>query len=799
MAYKLIIAEKPSVAASIAKLLGANTPHREKATGYLEGGGYRVTWAFGHLVGLDSPEKMGFPAGTLPIFPEQWNTHIIEYQKADMNAAVNKQMKTIDTLFKGADEIIVATDAGREGELIFRYIYEYLGCTTPFKRLWISSLTDQAIRQGMNNLRPSREMEALSQAAHARSEADYLVGFNASRALRMASGYKGNLSLGRVQTPVLVMVCDRFKANKEFVPTPYWQISAIVHKEMTNFNVLSKRKYNKEDEARADERTVAASKEMRVVNVEKKQTVSKPPLLYDLTSLQRAANTKCGLTAEQTLKVAQSLYEKKFLSYPRTGSRYIPEDVFKTIPALIDKVTGYERFNKAATELKGKKLCRKSVDDTKITDHHALLPTENIPTGLSGDEKTIWEMVTGRMLEAFGEDSLADRTVIELDCAGIRFLASGSVPVKTGWKSVFGVDEASEESDKKKAGEEEDNNKSLPSVRQNEILPAGKVETVRKTDSAPSIYTDASLLADMETCGKKIDDETLREAMKDVGLGTPATRAATIETLITRGYIYRQSKKLLPTELGNAIANTVRGRKIADVKTTGEWEYQLTQIENGRANKADFDKRIKQYVLEIINDLTDNCKSFDGMSVSKEPTRTCPCCGRPMKNQKYSVTCEQDSGGCGFRISREIAGKKLPESAINALASGKETAIIKGFKSKSGKSFDARLATDIDNKKVVFHLNATTQETQTIEGLICPCCGDTLIDDKWKLTSGCGFILYKSQCGVQLTLEQIRAIISGKPVYIKNMTSKAGKKFNASVKINTLQKKTEFVFDKNNK
>ena len=794
MSYKVIIAEKPSVAGSIAKIVGATEPHRQKANGYLEGNGYRVTWAFGHLVGLDRPEDMGFPGETLPIFPEEWKTHVIQSTKGDSAAIVSKQMKIIEDLFKGASEIIVATDAGREGELIFRYIYEYLNCRTPFRRLWISSLTDQAIREGMDTLIAGSEMDALSKAAHARSEADYLVGFNASRALRLSSGFKGNLSLGRVQTPVLCMIVDRYEQNKNFKPTPYWQISAIVHKDMANFDVLSKRKYENQQEAEEDQKAVSASKEMRVISVEKKRVATKPPLLYDLTELQRQANTKHGFTAEETLKVAQSLYEQKFLSYPRTGSRYIPDDVFKTIPRLIEKVGAYARFADAATDLADIKLCRRSVDNSKVTDHHALLPTDNVPSSLQGNEKIIWEMVAGRMMEAFGEDSLSDRTSVELDCAGIRFAASGSVPVKAGWKSVFGAN-VEEEKKNDDENDSEPDSGPLPELRQNEILPAGQIKTLRKETKPLPIYTESSLLGDMQTCGKKIEDEELREAMKDVGLGTPATRAAIIETLLTRSYIARQGKKLIPTELGTGIANTVKGRKIADVQTTGEWERELSRIERGIIKKEAFDKAIHDYVLDIIDDLQKNCRQLEGMSVSAEPTRTCPCCSKPMKNQKFSVTCDETAGGCGFKINREIAGKKLPASAINTLAEGKETGQIKGFKSKSGKSFDCKLGVDRQQKKVIFILNQAAAGP-AMQGLVCPCCGDTLADDKWKLTSGCGFTLYKTQGGIPLKEEQIKTLLSGGKTYLRGMTSKAGKKFNATLKINTKDKKMEYIFDK---
>lgn len=790
--YTVIIAEKPSVAAGIAKIVGANTPHRNGPGGYTEGNGYRVTWAFGHLVGLKRPEDMGFPGTMLPIFPEKWETGIIEYKDAKMGATVKRQMETLATLVSGARKIIVATDAGREGELIFRYIYEYIGSTTPFDRLWISSLTDEAIRGGIDNLVPGRDMDRLSEAAHARSEADWLVGFNASRALRLATGFKGNLSLGRVQTPVLCMVCERYNANKNFVPTPFWQITALAHKDMTNITVLSERKYTTEAAAKEDMARAQASHEMHVTKVEKKQVTSKPPLLYDLTSLQRAANTRYGLTAEETLKVAQSLYEKKYLSYPRTGSRYISDDVYKTIPTLIAKAEGYDRFSEAAKDLKGKKLCRKSVDGSKVTDHHALLPTEVFPTDLSGNEQKIWEMVCGRMLEAFGEDSLSERTNVTLFSGGVPFKATGSVLLKAGWKAVFGVKETDDE---KKGGDEgaekdESDNGNLPPLKEGEILPAAKFETVRKTDKPLPIYTDASLLGEMETCGKKIEDEELRESMKDVGLGTPATRAATIEVLIKRGYIVRTGKKLLPTELGLQIYGIVKGRKIADVKTTGEWERELSLIEQGKKRKEDFDRAIHQYVLDIIEDIRTNCHSLEGVSTSAEPVRTCPVCGKKMTNGKFSVLCDPAGGGCGFKINREVAGKKLPASAIQALAGGKATAVINGFLSKSGKSFNARLGIDSENKKVIFVFD----DAPAVNGKACPLCGHDLTDDRWKLTCGCGFTLYKKMNEVTLSTEQLDGLLSGKAVTVKGMTGKSGKKFDAKLSINKESGKVEYDF-----
>lgn len=798
MAYKVIIAEKPSVAAGIAKIVGANTPHREKANGYLEGNGFRVTWAFGHLVGLQSPEQMGFDSGQIPMFPDVWKTKIITKRvngKDVEDPIVKKQMKIIESLFAGADEIIVATDAGREGELIFRYIYEFLGSHTPFSRLWISSLTDEAIRKGMNEIKDGNCYQTLSDAAHARSEADWLVGFNASRALRLYTGYKGAISLGRVQTPTLGMICQRYEDNKNFVPTPFWQVSVDTEKNSTGFNVLSEKKFSTEDDAAASLAKVKGARQLKVMNVEKKRSSTKPPLLYDLTALQRAANSKFGLTADETLKIAQALYEKKFTTYPRTGSRYVPEDVFKTIPDLLKKVSSYPELGQHAAALSGKKLCRKSVNDAKVTDHHALLPTGVLPSGLTATEEKIYRLICGRMIEAFGEDSVADVTTVTLDAGGVIFKTRGSVPVYLGWKAVFGGDAAE---DKKEDGEENENTK-LPEMTEGDLLPINNAEVVRKTDKPLPIYTDSSLLGEMETCGKKIDDEAMREAMKDVGLGTPATRAATIEALIQRNYVVREKKKLLPTEFGLQIWSMVKGRKIADVKTTGEWERDLAIVEQGGQKVSDFYKGIKTFVNEILDDLKANCKPIDAAAMAKEPTRTCPICGHTMKNQKFSVTCDTEEGGCGLKIPRSVCSKALPSTAIDKLCKGTQTSVIKGFVSKaSGKKFDAALAVDKDAKKIMF-VFPNAAPTMDTEGLVCPKCGKPLSDVRSFLKCECGFILWKTQYGAMLSEKQIKGLLSGGKVLVCGMKSKAGKKFDAKLFLNRETWSTDMEFNNKKK
>lgn len=794
MSYRLIIAEKPSVAGSIAKIVGATTPHRDGPCGYLEGRGYKVTWAFGHLVGLQSPSQMGLGRENLPMFPEKWATKILGKKgksgKEEPDPMTNKQMKTIENLFNGASEIIVATDAGREGELIFRYIYEHLGCRTPFSRLWISSLTDEAIRKGLDNLKEGHEYDNLSAAAHARSQADWLVGFNASTALTVFSGYKGIVSLGRVQTPTLGMICQRYEDNKSFVPAPYWILSVKTSKDSIKFEVASEKKYEIETNADEDLRRTKQACQLRVKNVEKKQTHSKPPLLHDLTSLQRVANSRYGLTAEDTLKAAQSLYERKFLTYPRTGSRYIPADVFMEVPALIDKLCMYSPFTTAAQALKGKKLCRKSVNDSKVTDHHALLPTGVLPTDMTDKERKVYDLVCGRTLEAFGEDHVADVTNVILTAGEVRYKAHGSVPVYMGWKAVFGTDAE----DKEGESDDEEKNIRLPELKEGELLAIDSAEKVLKHTKPLPIYTDSSLLGEMETCGKRIDDEEAREAMKDVGIGTPATRAQTIEILIRRDYIYREKKKLIPTELGLSVWHIVKGRKISDVKTTGEWERDLSLVEAGKMTSQKFNAGIENFVRDIIEDLRENCTRLEGME-SQEPVRKCPSCGKDMKNMKYNILCDPANGGCGYKVPREVAGKKLPAKAIEALCAGKPTQKIKGFKSKSGKSFEAVISSNLETKELKFVFDS--EPMVKTSGLICPLCGLELKDENALISCECGLQIWKTVCGKALTETNIKTILSGRTAMVYGMTSKrTGKKFDAGVRLNRERKNTELVFNK---
>ncbi|HPI00404.1 MAG TPA: DNA topoisomerase, partial [Chitinophagaceae bacterium] len=528
---KLVIAEKPSVARELAKVLGATT----KRDGYIEGREYSFTWAFGHLIQLAQPEAYGYSewsAANLPMLPEKFQ--LLPNQKYnatkkqyESDAGVLKQLAVIQKLFNDGEEIIVATDAGREGELIFRYIYYYLQCKKPFKRLWISSQTDKAIIEGFKNVEEGKKYDRLYDAAKGRSEADWLVGMNATRALTIASGIKGVFSIGRVQTPTLAIICERYNAHQNFIPAIYFKVLLSFNKDNIPFTAISEKSYTTKEEA-LQAQTAATTKEHgNITSIDIEDKKESPPLLYDLTALQREANKKYGLTANKTLEIAQDLYERKLITYPRTGSRYIGEDVFEKISALIAQFETHALFGVAASYLKGKKLHTKSVNDGKVTDHHALLPTENIVSELVGDALSIYNLIVYRLLEAFHEDCLKKAIHITID-AGANYVVNGTTIMHLGWRMVKNQQEEEEEKT------EENSNAKLPTLAKEEQLSIVQSAVEQKQTKPKPIHNEASLLAAMETCGREIEDEELKEAIKETGLGTPATRASIIETLCAR-------------------------------------------------------------------------------------------------------------------------------------------------------------------------------------------------------------------------------------------------------------------------
>ena len=668
-----IIAEKPSVARDIARIVGANS----RQDGYLEGNGYFVTWAMGHLIALAMPEAYGFTAykaEDLPIRPNPFQLIVRQVRKDKeyiSDPAALKRLKIIRSCFDRADRIIVATDAGREGELIFRWIYAHLGCRKPFYRLWISSLTDKAIREGMANLKSGNNYENLYHSAQARAEADWLVGINASRALSIAR--RGGYSLGRVQTPTLAMVCRRYIENRDFSSAPYWKLSAFTEKEGMSLKAIGVIDYESESSAQTALAALRSQSRLTIESVTRKVGHTSPPLLYDLTALQKEANRCHGFSADKTLSIAQSLYEKKITTYPRTGSRYISEDVFEEVPVLLRKI-GKTLSNP---------LNRHSVDNDKVTDHHAIIPTGETPQGLSADEVTVYQMVVTRFVEAFSPDSEEERVQVQFTDDTNIFTWKACRQISLGWKAV--QKNKATETEEKEDGDEQVLS-SLPNLTEGEVLPLVDAEiTEHKTKPKP-LYTEATLLSAMENAGREVEDAESKKAMAECGIGTPATRANIIETLILRDYIRREKKAIVPTEKGLAVYEIVKDKKIANAEMTGSWELALAAIEAGKMPSERFAQGINSYVGTICEEL---------LSLSSEqksyPVYRCPKCGQQSVGIYAKVAkCRHET--CGFHVFREVCGIRLSEDNIRDLISSGRTPILKGLTSKAGKKFNARLA-----------------------------------------------------------------------------------------------------------
>lgn len=672
---KTIIAEKPSVAREIAQIVGAT----KREAGYLSGNGCNVTWAFGHLVTPALPDGYGikgFHRDNLPILPSVFSL-VPRQVKTDKGYKADNdvlaQIKVIAQLFRESDKIIVATDAGREGELIFRYLYEYIGCATPFDRLWINSLTDKAIRDGLENLKSGNKYDNLYYAAKARSEADWLVGINATQAITIAAG-RGTYSLGRVQTPTLAMVCSRYWENKQFVSDAFWQLHVSTDgkgkDEVLKFS--SDDKWKDKRPAEDFYQAIRNSGTITVTKVDRKETTQETPLLYDLTTLQKEANTKHGFSADKTLSIAQKLYEAKLITYPRTGSRYIPEDVFAEIPALLITLKGSSTWGSHVNSMG--EPTRRSVDDTKITDHHALLITGVKANNLSSDDAVIYHMIIGRMLEAFSEKCIKDVTTVSAICSEVVFTLKGFVVKQKGWRAIYG---------------EETEETVLPEWVEGDVLPVKACSLTEGKTKPKPLHTEASLLAAMETAGKEMEDEELRQSLKTCGIGTPATRASIIETLFQREYMVRQKKALVPTEKGLALYSVVKDMHIADVEMTGEWELSLACIESGEMQAETFRKGIEVYTTQITTELL----TCDKLFTHKETECLCPKC-KTGTMQFFGKVVRCNNPSCVFPVFRQIAGKTLTDQDLLELLTTGKTGVIKGFNSKQGKAFNAVVAFD---------------------------------------------------------------------------------------------------------
>ncbi|AGL03174.1 DNA topoisomerase III [Desulfoscipio gibsoniae] len=785
---KFILAEKPSVARDLAAVLGSF----QKKDGYLENDEYIVSWAIGHLVGLAEPEDYDvqlkkWTLDALPIMPANF--------KLKTNPKTIKQFKIVKQLVNRSDvgQLVCATDAGREGELIFRYIYRLTGCKKPFMRLWLSETTPAAVQRGFAELKPGEQFNNLAAAAEARSQADWLIGINATRSFTVK--HNTLLSIGRVQTPTLALIVNREREIKNFVPEPYWELYAEFTK--SNGQAYTGRWFNGEQnrfhalQAAQAVQARVNNQPAHVLEVEEKEVAELPPLLFNLNDLQKEANKKYGLAAARTLELAQSLYEtRKLLTYPRTDSRHLTRELAKTIPGRLSalaSVTEYEPYNNVTAKA-ANTLGKRYVDDGKVSDHTALIPTDIKPvlSNLPPDERKIYDLVARRFLAIFFPPARYKQTKVITETAGETFLTTGRVELDKGWKTVY-------ESVKNDPDEGEDSGV-IPELARGETVQTTKTEIREKETKPPKRYTEASLLAVMEGAGRLVEDRELKAAMKGHGLGTPATRAAIIERLLKVGYIERHKKTLVPTTKGETLIDLVP-EIIKNPELTGQWEKTLADIEAGTAKPGEFMNGIKQLTGEIV-ELARSQAASNQVQTRREALGNCPLCGKAVIEGKKGYGCSGYKEGCKFIIWKEIAGKSITQSQAKTLLKKGKTGIIKGFTSKAGKKFEAAL--QINNGKVEFLFIENNSGKKVSLGQ-CPICGKEVTETSKSYScsgykEGCKFVIRKEIAGKRISVQQAQKLLtSGKTALIKGFKSKAGKSFNAFLALGQ-DGKVEFQF-----
>ena len=661
---KVCIAEKPSVARSIAAVLGAHESH----DGYMEGNGYRVTWTFGHLCELKEPAEYAtkwrrWSLVHLPIVPDRFGI------KLKRDRGVEHQFDVIRRLVSEADEVINCGDAGQEGELIQRWVLQLAGCKAPIRRLWLSSMTEEAIREGFERLHESAEYERLYYAGMTRAIGDWLLGINATRlyTLKYRSGDSRRLlSVGRVQTPTLALIVERAEEIERFVPEPYWEIKTIYRE--TTFATTTGR-YSTVDKAQKILDKITGQP-FSVTKVTKKKGKEAPPHLFDLTSLQIEANKKLGLSADETLRTIQALYERKLVTYPRVDTTYITEDVYAKCPEILNNLYKHHRMLSDLISPLGHKKLRKRksvVDNSKVTDHHAIIPTGEGGVFTSNEERQIYDLIARRFIAAFYPDMQYDQTTVQGAVEGVRFRANGRVITDPGWQAVTKPDEDKESAD------DEPSTAVMPSFVEGEQGPH-KPQLQEKQTRPPRAYTEATLLRAMETAGKLVESEEMKEALKQNGIGRPSTRAAIIETLLSRGYIRKQRKALLPTPLGRELIHIIRDDMLKSVELTGQWERKLRQIESGEYDArqfiSDLTEKVTRLVAEVIRDPRTMSALIDeggekkkkrqrrSSSQTDEPNDTttplegdlCPKCheGHLLRG-RTALGCSRYAEGCDYR------------------------------------------------------------------------------------------------------------------------------------------------------
>jgi DNA topoisomerase-3 len=739
MSKTLVIAEKPSVGGDLARVLKGPFKKQE---GFLEGPDHVVTWAVGHLVQLADPDEYDpkfktWRMGDLPIVPEKFKLVVRDERSRKQMSVVTKQLGRDDV-----DEVVNACDAGREGELIFAYLYEKAKAKKSVRRLWLNSMTNAAMKEAFKELRPAAEFAKLEQAARSRSEADWIVGMNATRAatIRLRSSFDGAVSLGRVQTPTLAIIARREEEIRAFKPEPYWLVDATfaagslkgtengdqaaengaqaqdngasvgdtVNAERSyvgRFHAGAKPRIASEAEAVAIVQA-CEGKQGKITKLEKKKQKERAPMLYDLTTLQREANTRYGFSARRTLSAAQRLYEEhKALTYPRTNSRYLTTDMIGEIKPIAELVGGQADYRKAADYVRGLEELPlgRVVNNAKVTDHHAIIPTrsEHNVERMGSDDKRIYDMAVRRFLAVFHPEAVFENTKVETTVpagpqekgGGYVFRTHGKLLLEPGWRGVYGEAAAdAAKPEKEKAGEEDEGTaQQLPRLQQGEDVETSKIASARKETKPPRRYSDASLLGAMETAGKLVDDEELREAMKDSGIGTPATRAAIIERLIQVAYVERDGRSLVASEKGLNVIRLLNEHALTSPELTGNWEHRLGKIERGEDSREAFMGDIAGFAKETITELDETLKD---VKIPRAKLGPCPICGHEIVENRKGYSCwARNDPGCGFVIWKSKAGKTLPIAiARELIKTGYTSRAITGFKGRSGRSFRAHLA-----------------------------------------------------------------------------------------------------------
>ncbi|MCW3027023.1 MAG: topB, partial [Solirubrobacterales bacterium] len=727
MSKTLVIAEKPSVGQDLARVLQGPF---QKNEGFLEGPEHVITWAVGHLVQLAEPDAYdpkykSWRMADLPIVPERFKLVVRDERSRKQMSVVSKQLAREDV-----EEVVNGCDAGREGELIFAYLYEKAKASKPVKRLWLNSMTTAAMRDALASLRPAEEFALLEQAARSRSEADWIVGMNATRAatIRLRSSFDGAVSLGRVQTPTLAIIARREEEIRAFQPEPYWLVDAkFAAGALEGEAVSGERTYvgrfhaaNKPRIASAEEATaIVEACEGRIATItklEKKEQREKAPMLYDLTTLQREANNRYGFSAKRTLAAAQRLYEEhKALTYPRTNSRYLPSDMVEEIKPTAELVGAQPEYRKAAeyvTALDVLPLGR-VVNDEKVTDHHAIIPTrsQHQLDKMGPDDRRVYDMAARRFLAVFHPEAVFENTRVETTVpasepekeGGYVFRTRGKVLLVPGWRGVYDevatgsspTADAKGDGDRSEIGQrgEEDEvaDQQLPRLLEAEEVQTREIESLRKETKPPRRYSDASLLGAMETAGKLVDDEELREAMKDSGIGTPATRSAIIERLIAVGYVERDGRALVATEKGLNVIRLLNEHALTSPSLTGSWEQRLGKIERGEDSRKKFMGDIAGFAQETVKQLDETLKD---VRIPRARLGPCPVCGHEIVENRKGYSCwAREDPGCGFVIWKAKAGKQLPIAVARELIKrGYTERAVTGFRGRSGRSFRAHLA-----------------------------------------------------------------------------------------------------------